>query len=245
MSVRTNDPNYCKPLPILIVLSGMALIFKLLSMLRYAVVPGITAGIVFAFLLMFSVYIISFINSALSSKSKSRILSFVVLALLAMQLSGEFVFDLLPNIPYYNITNLLTYFFVLQFYALAMIGVFKKNKGKVFIIIAFIGLFAIRMINTITSFGSYIRMLSPYTETQSVILTYFGSYISNEIAITLLYIVLMILCIKSSISAKPAAAQGQGGSISNELKLLNKKYELGVITYEEYQTQRAQLINRI
>lgn len=130
-------------------------------------------------------------------------------------------------------------------FALATISALKGLSNKIFIVIpTVVGLVLnlLSLIRTFNIFSYYIR---------EGMFLYIFTVLASIIASSALYVALLIFGLKNRIptilSVSPEEEKKNAEKMTPEqaLKILKDKFELGMITEEEYQTQRAEIISKL
>ena len=130
-------------------------------------------------------------------------------------------------------------------FALATISALKGLSNKIFIVIpTVVGLVLnlLSLIGTFNIFSYYIR---------DGMFLYIFTVPASIIASSALYVALLIFGLKNRIptilSVSPEEEKKNAEKMTPEqaLKILKDKFELGMITEEEYQTQRAEIISKL
>lgn len=236
---------YKTPIVILTIISLFFKFFRFLS--RILLGDPITIySLVFLLLDVVSRIILLVYIFAFFKKFKATILVPIIFALLALSPLLSLIntieiysrYDFL--VSWYRITSLVTPLvtYIVQFiaFSLATISALKGLSNKILIVIP-IGLL---LLFDLESFVSFFR----YGESNLQIL-------SNEIASVAFNVALLLFGLKnrmpSVFSITSEKEKKKAGKLSPEqsLKLLKEELDLGMITEEEYQSQRSEIISKL
>lgn len=185
--------------------------------------------------IIFVIYILSFYQ-----KSKASVLVPVIFGLIAL----TYLFDIVRYYIILRATGLsfITYFLMVTVYTLATIAALKGFSKKIFLIIATATGLLVEIISLISFFlddlGYYLGF--------KFFLYLFTRPIGILGAITF-FVALFLFGLKNRIPAilSPSSASAKKTTPEQELKSLKEKFDLGIITEEEYRTQRSDIISRL
>lgn len=126
-------------------------------------------------------------------------------------------------------------------FAFATIGACNGFRNKLFLIIPIVTAIIATLFPTcVDMFNLYQYELS-WSDFGLEGLTYLFATLILALGSIAFYVALLLLGLKNEL---PSALKGKDNP-ENELKLLNEKLKLGIITEEEYQAQRADIISRL
>jgi len=141
---------------------------------------------------------------------------------------GSAPIDLLPDL------------LVIVSFTLATINAIKGFSKKVYLIIAV----ACGLLSEVLSFVSFIRYAGEYIS--DGLYLYLFTWPLSIVGISALYVALLLFALKNNI---PVAIKKEKStdkmSPEQSLRYLKEQLDLGIITEEEYQTQRADIISKL
>ena len=152
---------------------------------------------------------------------------FIIIRLIYIMITVSF---LLYSILYYfdyNRVVFVTYALAAVLFCIASVSVLKGLRQKHFVILAI----GIAVLFEILSCLRYVL--------------YSGQSIIEHIGNIAFYISLLIFSLKNTFPYYISNFGNKNMSIEQELQILNDKLEMGIITNEEYQKQRVDIIDRL
>ncbi len=245
---------------IITILSILSLVLTVIGQFRYYILPLLDIGNVYRYVFHFpeiGILIISVINIVPSvlffiyiltfyKKNKTAIIVPIIFGVLATtpllwHIYNYIDYGIFPRFDMYFLLDLLC---AITF-VLAIIDALQGFNEKVFTIIAIV----VGLIPSIRDFISYFKDISWYIETieQGYIL-FIPAILLGSIA---LYIALLLFCLGNRIphlipiSAEKLKKKLEKKTPEQGLKYLRENFELGLITEEEYQVQRGDIISKL
>lgn len=134
-------------------------------------------------------------------------------------------------------------------FTLATISLLKGFISKLFPIIATIVGLIVEILFIIIDIDYVYYLIEEITEYSyiTVSLVYGFSWIANVLGAISLYIALLLFSLKNTTTSSISYSPQKIGKMAPEqaLKILKDKFDVGIITEEEYQAQRAEIISRL
>lgn len=230
----------------IIILSFVALIFSIISSIAYFVTYNyisygehemniafpsvdslISLIIELAPIVLFLIYILKF-----HEKFKATILMPVVFGLIAFAPIFSMIANLIAGYGFY-FSNLIANLLIIVPFVLATISALKGLSKESFTIIAFVIYFLVcanSIIAMFSNIGYYLR---------SELYFYLITYACSVLETILFYLSLFLFAMNNRIPAILTLSPEQ------TLRLLKDKLDFGMITEEEYQAQRADIISKL
>ncbi|MBE6618599.1 MAG: hypothetical protein E7626_02290 [Ruminococcaceae bacterium] len=199
-------------------------IFSILSYLL-AIAPTI----------IFAIYIFKFYKQFRAELSIP-----VVLGLIAFNPLFVVIRNLVLGYGFSSVLDMLVGLLIIVSFTLATISALKGLSKKIYIIVAI----ACGLLSDLVSFISFIGYTTEYIE--NGLYLYLFTLPLELLGSVALYIALLFFCLNNKM---PVAIKKEKNTEKmtpeQSLKYLKEKLDLGMITEEEYQVQRAEIINKL
>lgn len=144
---------------------------------------------------------------------------------------------------YYILRELIFTLIPIASFAVALIGALKGFSNKVLVIVPFVFIFLFDLYSIISMF------LNIITNNHSILLYYNCPALVMRIAKSLLHIALFLFALLNKLPpllrGKEADRITRNLPPEQALALLQEKFELGILTEEEYKRQRAEIIDKL
>lgn len=163
-----------------------------------------------------------------------------MLGLIAFTPLFYFISDLALGYGRPSLLELLVDLLIVVSFTLAAVNALKGFPKKIFIVIAV----ACGLLNEVVSLVSFIRYAGEYIS--DGLYLYLITWPFSIIGFSTLYVALLLFVLKNNIPV-PVKKEQSTEKLSPEqsLRYLKEKLDLGMITEEEYQAQRADIISKL